>query len=176
MRQVTLLSEYQIREHGLIIDSTAKKHFSGPNVKGKQLFQVNPQVYIDFEDKGGLMKFESLPFEQDDEEKYDIITITSPEKWTLHKFQKHKHDIQLFDSTNFEPGDTKTAYPTTLDHLSGATIKGSGEDMKGEFPKAHDKHIPVMYSDHEVSCNKWDPGILDQVVKDTPIPSKGSIH
>ena len=49
---ITLLSEYQIREYGLIIDSVAKKHFSAPNVRGRQLFQVNEWVNIDFEDRG----------------------------------------------------------------------------------------------------------------------------
>ena len=77
---ITLLSEYQIREYGLIIDSFAKKHFSGPNVKGKQLFQVNPWVHINFEDRGGLMGFDILPIEKGDEDRYDIITITNPEQ------------------------------------------------------------------------------------------------
>ena len=48
----TLISEYQIREYGLIIDSVAKKHFSAPGVRGKQLFQVNEWVSIEFEDGG----------------------------------------------------------------------------------------------------------------------------
>ena len=49
---ITLLSEYQIREYGLIIDSVAKKHVSAPDIRGKQHFQVNEWVTIDFEDRG----------------------------------------------------------------------------------------------------------------------------
>jgi hypothetical protein len=49
---ITLLSEYQIREHGLIIDSVAKKHKSAHDKFGTQCFQLGNWVYIDFEDRG----------------------------------------------------------------------------------------------------------------------------
>ena len=50
---ITLLSEYQIREYGLIIDSVARKHRSSLDTKGKQRFQVNDCVHVAFEDRGG---------------------------------------------------------------------------------------------------------------------------
>lgn len=50
---ITLLSEYQIREYGLVIDSVVKKHCTRPNTKGTQLFQLHPDVHINFEDRGG---------------------------------------------------------------------------------------------------------------------------
>ena len=78
---VTLLSEYQIREYGLVIDSVAKKHKTAHNQFGTQRFQVNSHVHIDFEDRGALMGFEILPIMEGDEEIYDVITITSPEQW-----------------------------------------------------------------------------------------------
>jgi len=49
---ITLLSEYQIREYGLVIDSVAKKHRSAHGQYGTQKFQVNSWVHIDFEDRG----------------------------------------------------------------------------------------------------------------------------
>lgn len=49
---ITLVSEYKVKEYGLVIDSDARKHFSAPNVWGKQLFQVPEKVSIDFEDRG----------------------------------------------------------------------------------------------------------------------------
>ena len=61
---ITLLSEYQIREYGLVIDSVAKKHMSSHGKRGTQRFQVNSWVHIDFEDRGGLMGVEILPFEK----------------------------------------------------------------------------------------------------------------
>jgi len=74
---VTLLSEYQIREYGLIIDSVATKH-KGPHGKfGTQRLQISELLHIPFEDRGGLMGFELLPIEEGDENKYDIFTITT---------------------------------------------------------------------------------------------------
>ncbi len=49
---ITLLSEYHIGEYRLIIDSVAKKHKATANDNGKQRFQVNPWVHINFEDRG----------------------------------------------------------------------------------------------------------------------------
>ena len=83
---ITLLSEYQIREYNLVIDSVAKKHKSSYHGHGTQCFHVNSWVYINFEDRGGLMGFEILPIEEGDETKFDIITITSPLRWTPTNF------------------------------------------------------------------------------------------
>ena len=77
---ITLLSEYQIREYGLVIDSVTRKHKSAHGVPGTQSFQLDNGVYINFEDRGGLMGFELLPIEDGDENKYDVITITNPSK------------------------------------------------------------------------------------------------
>ena len=52
---ITLLSEYQVREYGLVIDSVAKKHKSAHGVPGTQCFHLNSWVYIGFEDRGGVM-------------------------------------------------------------------------------------------------------------------------
>jgi hypothetical protein len=121
---ISLLSEYQIREYGLVIDSVAKKHCSSKDTYGTQLFQVNHWVHINFEDRGGLMGFELLPIEPDDEDKYDIITITSPEKWNPHQFTKHESNTpHFYDHSDWTNTDTKLVpanidYPSSLSHLS----------------------------------------------------------
>ena len=83
---ITLLSEYQIREHGLVIDSVARKHKSIHGKSGTQCFCVSSEVFVDFEDRGGLLGFELLPFEEGDEDRYDVLTITGPLRWTPRKF------------------------------------------------------------------------------------------
>ena len=50
---ITLLSEYQIREYGLVIDSVAKKHCTLHGHHGTQRFHLSPWVHIHFEDRGG---------------------------------------------------------------------------------------------------------------------------
>ncbi len=83
---ITLLSEYQIREYGLVIDSVARKHKSAYGKQGSQCFYLNSWVFIDFKDRGGLMGFEILPIEDGDQDKYDVITITSPARWAPQQF------------------------------------------------------------------------------------------
>ena len=80
---VTLVSEYQVREYGLVIDSVAEKHQVAPGIYGTQSFYVNmdPEVKIGLEDRGGLMGFEILPILPGDEERYDIYDVTSNEPW-----------------------------------------------------------------------------------------------
>ena len=46
-----LLSEYQIREHGLVIDSVAKKHMSSHGKRGTQRLELNPLLHINLEDR-----------------------------------------------------------------------------------------------------------------------------
>src|SRR5688500_5788742 len=55
---ITHISEYQISEHGPVIDSVAKKHMSSHGKQGTQRFVINSWVHIYFEDRGGLMGFD----------------------------------------------------------------------------------------------------------------------
>ena len=49
---VTLLSEYQVREHGFVIDSVAAKHYKAPGIPGQQRLALNQNVHIPFQDRG----------------------------------------------------------------------------------------------------------------------------
>ena len=112
----TLLSEYQIREYGLVIDSVAKKHKASYGKQGTQCFQVSQHVYIDFEDRGGLMGFQLLPVEDGDEQKYDVFTITSPAEWRPHNFVKETTSDNYF----YDPADASNDipnYPALVNHI-----------------------------------------------------------
>ena len=69
-----------------MIVSVAKKHRSSYSRHASQCFHVSSCVFINFEDRGGLIGFEILPIEDGDETRYDVFTITSPLRWTPHKF------------------------------------------------------------------------------------------
>ena len=60
------------------------------------------------------MGFEILPIKEGDEDSYDIITITSPEKWVPHRFQKHSEEILPYDPTDMQPEQEKHDYPAVL--------------------------------------------------------------
>ena len=92
----TLLSEYQVREYGKIIDSVAKKHLKATDTYGTQRFDVDPDCHIGFIDRGGIMGFEVLPYEEGDDERYSRIEITSPKRWRPRRFRTEEENL---DST-----------------------------------------------------------------------------
>jgi hypothetical protein len=53
----TLLSEYQIREYGKVIDSCAETHVvsSDPRLMGKQHLEISEEMHIPMEDRGAIM-------------------------------------------------------------------------------------------------------------------------
>jgi len=118
---ITLLSEYQIRDYGLVIDSVAKKHQAGPSTNGTQHFQVKKEVHIDFEDRGGLMGFELLPINKDDKDIYDIIPITSPTRWIPSKYISNKDTSAYFyDPSDLNHLGEEGSYPNQVNHLSNS--------------------------------------------------------
>ena len=85
---VTLLSDYQARDYGVIIDSVSRRHKTISGSFGTQRMLVSPDVYVSFLDRGGLMGFEVLPWQEGDEDRCKIITITSDEKWTPRRYRE----------------------------------------------------------------------------------------
>jgi hypothetical protein len=53
----TLLSEYQIREYGKVIDSCVETHVVSldPRLMGKQPLEINEEMHIPMEDRGAIM-------------------------------------------------------------------------------------------------------------------------
>ena len=92
---ITLLSEYQIREFGLIIDSVATKHKLSNDRHGTQRLVLNDYVHIPFVDRGGLMGFEILPYIEGDDEIYDIIQITDSAMWKPMRFRLEETNEEL---------------------------------------------------------------------------------
>ena len=89
--KITLLSEYQVREHKYIIDSVATKHFKAPNVPGTQRLVLSDLLHVKFEDRGGIMGFEIMEITsedfQNDEPIYDVFEITGQDTWIPKRFQ-----------------------------------------------------------------------------------------
>ena len=84
---------------------------------------------------GGLMGFEILPVKSGNEEIYDIITITSPEKQTPHRSLAADNNPFPYDPSDLDA--EVSIYPASLNRLSksskdsGEFKIGSGEDKKG---------------------------------------------
>ena len=149
---VSLLSEYQIREYGLVIDSVAKKHHGPNNTFGTQSFQVNPWVSIHLQDQGGLMGFELLPIEDGDEDRYDIITITGPNPWNPNHFrgqhlqsQQHEPTLPFYDPADLfvELGEFHEDPPST-----------SGEEVFHDEPLASESQLLTSQMSYEELTGK----------------------
>jgi hypothetical protein len=102
---ITLISEYQARDFGTIIDSVSTKHKTIAGTFGTQRMVISPDLHIPFVDRGGLMGFEILPWQHGDEERYKIFSITRNAKWTPRRHLKESNHIDagvLLSSTSSE--------------------------------------------------------------------------
>ena len=91
---VSIISEYQVRDYGLIIDSCSTRHRKAHNKYGSQRFQLNDVIHSKFVDIGALMALEVLPYKEGDDEIYDIIDITEASvPWDPRKFRDPEYDI-----------------------------------------------------------------------------------
>ncbi len=91
----TLLSEYQIREHGFIGDSVATKHKSSADTYGTQQLVLNKRIHMPFEVRGGIMGFEI----EDDEigephSRYDTFELNSCQKWIPARFRTSTTQVE----------------------------------------------------------------------------------
>ena len=94
----SLLSEYQVREHGYVIDSVASKHMKTQDSHGTQRFELNDVLHIPFEDRGGIMGFEMMTVEDGDIDEvdpiFDVFEITSSQKWQPQRFRINHQSLE----------------------------------------------------------------------------------
>jgi hypothetical protein len=83
----TLISEFQVRSHGLVIDSVHKEHVASiDGRKGTQSFYLSEDDAIPLVMKGGLMTFENREPSTEDYERLDVIEITGSNRWRPRHF------------------------------------------------------------------------------------------
>jgi hypothetical protein len=100
----TLLSEYQIRSYGRVIDSVATTHFasSNPLTHGKQRFEISKTQYIPLTNCGGIMGIQIFPYTDGDDKRLQIIEITSKTPWVPQRCRlaNQKDDLATVDTRN----------------------------------------------------------------------------
>ena len=116
---VTLLSEYQVREHGYVIDSTATKHRKSATEYGTQRLVLSDHVHVPFEDRGGIMGFEILEITDDDfdgkgEPLYDVFEITGADQWKPARFRDTPINNVTTDLPSEEPKCEDSVQPQTI--------------------------------------------------------------
>ena len=98
-----MLSEYQVREYGIVVDSVATKHLTTDGRQGTQTLYASSLVKCPLIDRGGLMGLRLYPFEEGDIDKYEIFTITSDEPWKPRSFQYGKSINLAQNRTKIKP-------------------------------------------------------------------------
>jgi NACalpha-BTF3-like transcription factor len=126
--QTTLISEYQVREHGIAVDSVAKHHKTAHGTYGNQSMTLSGNVYLPFVDRGGIMGFEILPWEEGDENIYEVFEITSDAPWEPHQFRDHEDNVSDDNMT----AEIETQLTMTTPCTANATLN----------------HDPMKHTDH----------------------------
>ena len=83
---VALFSEYQIRDHGILVDSTCKRHKRIDGLPGTQRLNLSEHLDVPMEDRGGLMGIELLPWEEGDQDRYEVFEITQDLPWNPRRY------------------------------------------------------------------------------------------
>ena len=63
-----------------------------------------------------MMGFEILPIGTEDEDTYDVLTITSPERWKPQRFVQDDSPTLYYDPAD-EADNPEESYPAKLNHL-----------------------------------------------------------
>ena len=102
-----------------------------------------------------------LPVEPDDEDKYEVITNTSPRRWTPHEFTIPPDDTYVFD-----PADSSLApnsdYPSVLNHVVIQMDKFEANDPSNDMECHMDR--PVCLSDKLCMTYVTQPVIESQIL------------
>jgi Reverse transcriptase (RNA-dependent DNA polymerase) len=162
---VTLLSEYQARDYGTIIDSVSRRHKTISGTLGTQRMMVSPDVYVPFVDRGGLMGFEILPWQEGDEDRYEVFEITSDAKWTPRRYLeddpepygKPTRDVMVAIQEN------ETFQDAVQDDL-----QDSLQDVSSEIPQAVPQDESSLVDDDSIPSIESCASDLDDMVEDVP--------
>ena len=138
---VTLISEYQVRENGIIIDSVSKRHKTVNGTFGTQRMILSDHVYVPFFDRGGVLGYEILPWKEGDEYVYDVYNITRDTPWKPHQFCDNE-DIHVTNSTAASIDANMNINETTA---NGETIFDCYEETNcskrsSHWPSTRDTH------------------------------------
>ena len=109
--EVTLISEYQSREHGIAIDSVSQRHKTVDGTYGTQRMVLSELIHVPFVDRGGLLGFEILPWKDGDDTLYDIFDITRDEPWKPRRFRDVDETAHVLTTAVIEPKAPEPAAP-----------------------------------------------------------------
>ena len=155
---ITLLSEYQIREYGYVIDSVATKHKRSSTEAGTQRLALSEYVHIPFEDRGGIMGFEILPITdddfKDDEPLYDVFEVTGAKAWKPARFRQDP-EISVDEQQALVQEATQAPTQEDCDGIKEAKVDDSNELVD------HSENLYYFDPTDELLTPDFEPAFLE---------------
>lgn len=112
------------------------------------------------------MGFEILPIEPDDEERFDMFTVTGPDKWRPSKFINGYYD----PSDSIVVAEADEGYPALLNHTSQMDINGPSE------PNVNQNDLNDPKNGHDQHNDQFDMTSMTQPIIESHILSTATWH
>jgi hypothetical protein len=113
----TLISEFQVRTHGLVLDSVHKNHTASQDGrKGSQAFYLTEDNFIPLEMKGGLMTFENREPTEEDYKNFEVYEITGSNQWNPQRFYDDSAAIEPLSKTITRGFKSNTETPSQANY------------------------------------------------------------
>ena len=153
-----LLSEYQIREYGLVIDSCSLNHVisSNPRLTGKQRFEITTDTHVRMEDRGAIMGIPIYHYEDGDDELYPIHEITSKATWIPYRYRIDKISGEISTSSTMDSKIPVTAAAAAATVVSTVAIAATAVSNTTKVETVSDSKMPALLqkSDDESSTDE----------------------
>jgi hypothetical protein len=157
-----LLSEYQIREYGKVIDLCAENHVvsSNPRLMGRQRLEINDNIHIPMEDQGAIMGIQILQYEENDDHCYPIHEITSNATWVPFRYQ-NSHIPEDTSTSTVMSGSIHTLIAAAA-HVANAEVQVDTVDDDDELTQRLGED---SYSDDD-NVSKLIPALIQRQCDD----------
>ena len=173
----TPLSEYQMRDHGTVVDSCARTHIlsHNPITFGTQQISCtlnNVTHCTPLVNYGGTMGLWMLPFEEGDMDRYPFIEITSSKLWipSRHR-QAYNVTTAVQDTVDSVPAETSSAAKMPTEPVDPITV----DSPAAEMPIEPVDPITVDSPAAEMPTEPVDPIIVDSPTAELPTEPNDSV-
>ena len=169
-----LLSEYQIRDYGLIVDSTAPQHKGINSDSGKHRIQLSSDVYVPMHNQGGLMGITILPWEQNDEDKYEVFTLTADKPWLPRKQVSTDMDVLIHTTSSTStpcnsPDDTPFSSEWSTEYVDSSHVTEILTQVQEWMSTTPEIHALTLKSWHRMNPQHIPPEKLSPFLGFAPL-------
>ena len=160
---VTLISEHQVRENGIAIDSVSRRHKNVNGTFGTQRMILSEHFHVPFVDRGGLLGHEMLPWKEGDEFVCDFFDITGDIPWKSRRFCDDDDASVTASNARSAAASTDTSSEPTSDEPTSSESPFKFKHAPSRHSQSHavsmisEARVPACRGAHEVGPGKCLP-------------------